>query len=123
MRLIHTYKLKLEKFEPPNVPPYAILSHTWGNDEITLQDFLQGECEGKEKGFAKVHHSFHVAAQAGFNYIWIDRCCIRDVTQATMPYVSGGQRRQKERALKSLSTEVLRQNCSPSRAQSYLRWT
>jgi hypothetical protein len=38
MRLINTATLELEEF-PGLVPKYAILSHTWGDDEITLQDW------------------------------------------------------------------------------------
>jgi hypothetical protein len=40
MRLINTHTLELEEFVG-RTPPYAILSHTWGSDEVTLQDWLK----------------------------------------------------------------------------------
>lgn len=40
MRLINTTTLELEEY-PGLVPRYAILSHTWGADEVTLQDWRE----------------------------------------------------------------------------------
>jgi hypothetical protein len=40
MRLLNVHSLKLEEFggEPGNgIPPYAILSHTWGRDEVSFR--------------------------------------------------------------------------------------
>lgn len=36
MRLINTTTLELEEFPGANLPAYAILSHTWGKDELTM---------------------------------------------------------------------------------------
>jgi hypothetical protein len=52
MRLLHVGakdELNLTEFSSGNVPPYAILSHTWGEDdsEVTYQDVKAGM--GKEK--------------------------------------------------------------------------
>jgi hypothetical protein len=38
MRLINTTTLKIEEFTELNTPLYAILSHTWGDDEVNFQD-------------------------------------------------------------------------------------
>lgn len=39
MRLINSKSYKLVEFMgDDNIPPYAILSHTWGEDEVTLKD-------------------------------------------------------------------------------------
>ncbi|KAF2469463.1 uncharacterized protein BDR25DRAFT_167585, partial [Lindgomyces ingoldianus] len=43
MRLIHVDTLELKLFNDSELPEYAILSHTWGNEEITLQDMLEIE--------------------------------------------------------------------------------
>ena len=43
MKLINVETLLLEDFIGSNVPPYAILSHTWGDDEVTLQDMRRME--------------------------------------------------------------------------------
>ena len=39
MRLINTETGLLEDFIGDDIPQYAILSHTWEKDEISLQEF------------------------------------------------------------------------------------
>ncbi|KAK5457330.1 hypothetical protein LTS15_005111 [Exophiala xenobiotica] len=75
MRLLHTKNLKLEEFGDQNIPLYAILSHTWGKEEISLQDIETGNLESRQ-GFSKLKSSCCRAATDGFDYIWIDTCCI-----------------------------------------------
>ncbi|KAK1977211.1 hypothetical protein LZ30DRAFT_692332 [Colletotrichum cereale] len=44
VRLINTKTLELKDFvDHTRVPPYAILSHTWGDEEITLQEWHDQE--------------------------------------------------------------------------------
>jgi len=38
MRLINTKTGAIEEFIGDNIPKYAILSHTWENDELSLQE-------------------------------------------------------------------------------------
>ncbi|KAH8746601.1 heterokaryon incompatibility protein-domain-containing protein [Diaporthe sp. PMI_573] len=60
-----------------NIPPYAILSHTWGNDddEVTFKDLT--EDSGKTKcGYDKILFCATQASNDGLQYIWIDTCCI-----------------------------------------------
>ena len=38
MRLINTSTLEFEEFFNRPSPPYVILSHRWGSDEITFQE-------------------------------------------------------------------------------------
>jgi hypothetical protein len=38
MRLVNTRELKLKSFSDYKVLKYAILSHTWEEEEVTLQD-------------------------------------------------------------------------------------
>src|SRR6202044_2568952 len=60
-----------------NIPPYAILSHTWGedNEEVTFQDLAQGV--GKSKaGYRKIRFCEDQATRAGLQYVWVDTCCI-----------------------------------------------
>jgi serine/threonine protein kinase len=67
----------LSKYLINNIPPYAILSHTWGEDdeEVTFQDLTQGV--GKNKaGYGKIRFCGKQAAKDGLQYIWIDTCCI-----------------------------------------------
>jgi heterokaryon incompatibility protein (HET) len=58
-------------------PPYAILSHTWeeDEDELTFKDMELGN--GKNKpGYKKIRFCGTQAAKDGLHYIWIDTCCI-----------------------------------------------
>ena len=60
-----------------NIPPYVILSHTWGEDdeEVTFQDLVQDV--GKSKaGYRKIRFCEEQAARDGLQYIWVDTCCI-----------------------------------------------
>ena len=47
MRLLNTAKCRLEEFKDKDIPLYAILSHTWGKNEITFQDIKGGKAEEK----------------------------------------------------------------------------
>jgi len=38
MRLINTENLKVVEFMDNKIPAYAILSHTWGKEEVAFQD-------------------------------------------------------------------------------------
>src|SRR5271156_2671123 len=45
MRLLNVKTRKSEEFFD-NIPPYAILSHRWGDDEVTFQDIKSGRLSG-----------------------------------------------------------------------------
>lgn len=74
MRLINTTTRKVEEFRG-NIPKYAILSHTWDEKEMTLQEMQQSGPE-KLTGYEKVDRCCKVVAKEGFEYVWIDTCCI-----------------------------------------------
>jgi len=59
------------------LPPYAILSHTWGadNEEVTFEDLTNGTGEDKP-GYKKIRFCGEQAQQDGLQYFWIDTCCI-----------------------------------------------
>ncbi|KAH6847437.1 hypothetical protein B0I37DRAFT_391365 [Chaetomium sp. MPI-CAGE-AT-0009] len=42
MRLLRTNKLEVVEFQGQDIPHYAILSHTWAEEEVSLQDVQQG---------------------------------------------------------------------------------
>ncbi|KAH8665740.1 heterokaryon incompatibility protein-domain-containing protein [Tricladium varicosporioides] len=71
------------KFGSREVPEYAILSHTWGTEEVTLQDIKTSNSVGLE-GYKKVRKACSVAAANGFEYIWIDTCCIDKTSSAEL---------------------------------------
>ena len=58
-----------------DVPAYAILSHTWGKDEVSFQEVEAGI--GKDKaGWEKIQFCAKQAAADGLQYFWADTCCI-----------------------------------------------
>jgi hypothetical protein len=74
MRLLNTSNRNLEEFEGNEIPLYAILSHTWGTNEITFQDIKSAKAEEKV-GYEKVKETCSMAEADGFKYVWIDTCC------------------------------------------------
>ncbi|KAK4182245.1 HET-domain-containing protein [Podospora australis] len=74
MRLLHVKTLKMRDF-PKEPPLYAILPHTWGDEEVSLQEFASDDRETK-KGFAKIKGCCRQAHSDGLDWVWIDTCCI-----------------------------------------------
>lgn len=54
---------------------YAILSHTWGDGEVSFQDFHRHGRELKE-GFKKIRGCCNQARKDKIDWVWIDTCCI-----------------------------------------------
>ncbi|KAL7906517.1 heterokaryon incompatibility domain-containing protein [Trichoderma velutinum] len=75
MRLIETSTLELIWF-PKAPPPYAILSHTWGVDEVTFVDFTNLHTRETKLGFSKIKQTCKQALKDGLGYAWVDTCCI-----------------------------------------------
>ncbi|KAI1478753.1 heterokaryon incompatibility protein-domain-containing protein [Daldinia eschscholtzii] len=78
MRLLDTKYLRLKEFVGNRIPQYAILSHTWGDEEVLFQD-IKGHLSLTwiwKHGSKKVRASCRRAALDGYKYIWIDTCCI-----------------------------------------------
>ncbi|RYP64442.1 hypothetical protein DL771_008746 [Monosporascus sp. 5C6A] len=75
MRLINVKTRKLESFVG-GVPPYAILSHTWGKDEeeLSFHDIQTGNIE--KAGKIKLEGCCEQAKKDNLEYAWIDTCCI-----------------------------------------------
>ncbi|RYP64941.1 hypothetical protein DL770_009096 [Monosporascus sp. CRB-9-2] len=81
MRLINIKTRKLETFVGKGVPPYAILSHTWGKDEeeLSFRDIQTGNI--KKAGKIKLEGCCEQAKKDNLEYAWINTCCI-DKTDA-----------------------------------------
>ena len=80
MRLLNTKTILPEAFpnpETPYIPDYAILSHKWGQKEVSLQEMQKPSPELRSTaGYQKVKRCCEQAASVGFEYVWIDTCCI-----------------------------------------------
>ncbi|KAJ8109574.1 hypothetical protein OPT61_g7362 [Boeremia exigua] len=62
-------------FNDSDIPPYAILSHTWGIKEVTFEDII--EAKGRTKaGYKKILFCARQAATDGLQHCWVDSCCI-----------------------------------------------
>jgi hypothetical protein len=83
MRLINTSSLLIEEFLQRMVPEYAILSHVWQDEEVNLKDVQSGSASAKE-GYAKIVNCCKKAADDGYQYCWIDTCCIDKTSSAEL---------------------------------------
>ncbi|KAF6841661.1 het domain-containing protein [Colletotrichum plurivorum] len=112
MRLVNVDTLELEEFFDANIPRYAILSHTWGKDEVTFQELCWSKDYEKNQttyasleplilqlgqklaekalalrrraGFDKIVQSARVAKDKGLQYVWVDTCCIDKTSSAEL---------------------------------------
>ena len=106
MRLLHTEALFVEDFTGRKPPEYAILSHRWGSDEVSLQElrcFTESDKFRREtlaavfdvdisrqnskkfgKGWEKINRACSFVLDHGFNWIWIDTCCINKESSAEL---------------------------------------
>jgi hypothetical protein len=101
MRLINTKSLELHEFFDSQIPKsYAILSHVWGPEEISFQEwelleakrrpdseplalvavaFLLGtrpEVIETKDGYSKVLGFCNLCQDKGYEWAWADTCCI-----------------------------------------------
>ncbi|THU81442.1 hypothetical protein K435DRAFT_873347 [Dendrothele bispora CBS 962.96] len=73
MYLLHTETYQIENFFD-KIPPYAILSHTWGKQEVTFQDIRDlgknTKLKAKHAGWLKITNacSYAEAMQYGYRY-------------------------------------------------------
>jgi ankyrin repeat protein len=84
MRLLETDNIELREFTDHEIPPYAILSHTWGAEEITLRDLEKNRIVVGREGYEKIKQCCSVAADRGFKYLWVDTCCIDKTSSAEL---------------------------------------
>lgn len=112
MRLLNAKTHKLESYDDEQSVPggYAILSHTWGNEdqEISFEDFKEFRLrlgpssasalpssediqtarqtlpESKGPGWAKIDGTCDLALEYGYSYVWIDTFCIDKSSSAEL---------------------------------------
>ncbi|RYP07536.1 hypothetical protein DL765_009134 [Monosporascus sp. GIB2] len=89
MRLLNSHTLDFEEFSGPSIPEYAILSHTWGGEEVVYQDMRGGmpwwRLKYKYKaGWQKIRNCARQARRDGLRYVWVDTCCIDKSSSAEL---------------------------------------
>ena len=85
MLLLHSRTFKFKRIEGGDIPPYAILSHRWGNpeDEVSYQEMCDGSGTLKG-GYSKIERCGEMASSHGFEYFWVDTCCIDKSSSAEL---------------------------------------
>jgi hypothetical protein len=84
MRLLNATNFELRDFLQGDIPPYAILSHTWGDsqEEVLFQDMADLEKARMKPGFQKIDGCCRQARQ--FDWVWVDSCCIDKSSSAEL---------------------------------------
>ncbi|KAI1839598.1 hypothetical protein JX266_014192, partial [Neoarthrinium moseri] len=75
-----------------DIPPYAVLSHTWGSndEEVKLQDLNITSQMGSEAkwmqtpGYQKILFCGQQAKHDGIEHFWVDTCCIDKTSSAEL---------------------------------------
>ncbi|KAH9911092.1 heterokaryon incompatibility protein-domain-containing protein [Epithele typhae] len=94
MWLLGTARANLVFFpQPENVPRgYAILSHTWGGEEETFQKVQKLNpsrssppwFNPRDRLTPKVRSFLELAEKHGYEYAWVDTCCINKESSAEL---------------------------------------
>ena len=86
MRLLdaRTFEFK-QVTDPRKTPKYAVLSHTWGDNEVVYSDLVNSlESASQRPEFAKVRFTAQQALEDGLDYIWVDTCTIDKSSSADL---------------------------------------
>lgn len=95
MRLLNVDSFKLEQFYV-DIPAYAILSHTWGKDEVTFDEFPT--LERTSPRLRKADRCCQIAKLSGIDYVWIDTFCINKDSSSELSESINSMYRWYERA-------------------------
>lgn len=91
MRLLDTTTLAFKEVYSPSSLRYAILSHRWSDEEVSFEDFVlaqqpadlvppwqvaQARTIRQRTGFDKIIRFCAFAKSHGYDYCWLDTCCI-----------------------------------------------
>ena len=85
MRLIKVASLEMQDFfADDSTPKYAILSHTWGKEGVTFQDFKDLPSIQHKEGWSKIENAVRLTQEDGLDYLWVDTCCIDKTSSAEL---------------------------------------
>ncbi|KAH8590393.1 NACHT domain-containing protein [Bisporella sp. PMI_857] len=71
----------IQKLLGDAIPPYAILSYTWGSEEVTFEDMVANSGRTKA-GYEKIKFCGKQAKRDGLQHFWVDSCCIKKSSDA-----------------------------------------
>lgn len=128
LTVLENVELTLVERVGNDIPPYAILSHTWGNDsdEISYKDFIDGRYQDK-KGFHKLQFCQQRVALDNLEYFWVDTCCIDKSSSAELTEAINSMYRWYQGAARCYvflsDVDIVRSHSlSPRRALRNSRW-
>ncbi|PVH80147.1 HET-domain-containing protein [Cadophora sp. DSE1049] len=128
MRLLHRKddgNFGLTEFFGNKVPPYAILSHTWGPDgeEVIFKDIENGQASHKS-GWKKIEFCEKEAAHHDLEYFWVDTCCIDKSSSAELTEAINTMFRWYQEATKCYVylTDVSTAICDAEKLESEKSW-
>ncbi|KAI0898745.1 heterokaryon incompatibility protein-domain-containing protein [Annulohypoxylon nitens] len=86
MWLLHASSKTIEYFIDDDYPPYAILSHTWEEEEVSFQDWQGTKSPKLErmKVYQKILYCCTQALRDGLEWVWVDTCCIDKTSSAEL---------------------------------------
>jgi uncharacterized protein YerC len=86
MRLINVLSKELEEFFGDRIPDYAILSHTWGDQEVSFQEWhnRHNPAVSSKKGYMKIVSACQRAQHGELGYLWVDTNCIDKTSSAEL---------------------------------------
>lgn len=88
MRLLNCRTIRLEDFLEDAAPKYAILSHTWGDQEVSHEDMQRLTAAELDMtrggGYSKLVGACAQALRDGLGYLWADTCCIDKSSSAEL---------------------------------------
>ncbi|KAK0622651.1 hypothetical protein B0T14DRAFT_514211 [Immersiella caudata] len=78
MWLINTTKPSLEYFAvPEKAPPDVVLSHTWGDEELSFAEFrFLNDNARRKRGYDKIAKTCRLVRNSSIHYDWVDTRCI-----------------------------------------------
>jgi hypothetical protein len=102
LRLEDDGSLNLIEFLGRNIPPYAILSHTWGadGDEVTFKDLSEEGAGTSKPGYSKIRFCRNQAQKDGLQFFWIDTCSIDKSSSAELSEAINSMFKWYERSAK-----------------------
>lgn len=84
MRLLNVHTLRPSEFYGESLPEYAILSHTWGDDEVNFQEVALEFPTPSKAGYIKLKGCAEQAKKDELDWIWMDTCCIDKSSSAEL---------------------------------------
>jgi hypothetical protein len=75
----------ITSFNDNELPPYAILSHRWGEaaGEVSFED-IKGNAGKNKSGYEKIRFCGEQVKRDELQYFWIDTCCIDKSSSAEL---------------------------------------